>query len=140
MRILLWLLLGVMIAGCSGPLSGQKLGPAAALSTPRPEEIRKLGPELRRHLLQEGRRALETPQLLGREMPPVAVVIQAHRDISKELEDHGATVRSVVHDGVVVITADVPPAAIPDLLRLPALKAIELTQPVPPAREGEDVR
>lgn len=111
---------------------------------PRPDDLRKLGPELRRHLLQRGRQALqqaqdgtlEAPEILKEQLRPITVVIQARRDITEDLKSYGVDVRSVARDGVVVITAEVPPAAIPGLLTLPELETIELAQPVPPA-EGE---
>lgn len=129
-RLLLWLVVTAVIVGCA-PSSRHT---AAPVSSPGPsKEFRKLGPELRRQLLQQGRPALETPELLNQQLHPITVVIRAHRDISEELESQGATVHSVTQNGAVVITADVPPAAIPSLLTLPELQAIELTQPVPPA-------
>ncbi|MFQ5854695.1 MAG: hypothetical protein ACE5LU_03495 [Anaerolineae bacterium] len=139
MRILLWLVLATTIAGCSAPLPARE--PAAPMSSPVPnapraDDFRKLGPELRRRLLQRGRQALEAPETLNEQLRPVTVVIQARRDITEELEDYGVRVRSVTQNAIVVITADVPPAAIPSLLTLPELETIELTQPVPPA--GED--
>lgn len=140
MRILLWLLLVMtIVAGCATPLPAQEM--AAPMSSPvptalRPEHIRKLGPDLRRHLLQEGRRALEAPETLSRELRPVTVVIRARGDITEDLESRGVKIRSVTQNDVVVITADVPPAVIPSLLMLPELETIELTQPVPPAEEN----
>lgn len=119
----------------------------------RPEHIRKLGPDLRRHLLQRGRQALrpldelgasqaqdetlQLPEALAEQLRPVSVVIQAHSDVTADLERLGVRVRSVAQDGVVVITAEVPLAAIPSLLALPELMTMELAQPVPPAEDDE---
>ena len=162
MRILLCLILGLTVAGCAPPLPPSQPAPLSspAPNSPRPDDFRKLGPELRRHLLQRGRQALRPldkrrpergeglgtpqaqdealrlPETLREQLRPIPVVIQARRDISGTLEDFGVSVRSVTQDGVVVITAEVPPAAIPSLLALPELMTMELAQPVSPA--GED--
>lgn len=138
---MLWVMLVATIAGCATAPPAREL--AAPMASPVPaelhsEDIRKLGPDLRRHLLQQGRRVLEAPDTLSRELPLITVVIQAHRDITGELNNQGAKVRSVIQNEVVVITADVPPAAIPSLLSLPELETIELAQPVPPAEQDEE--
>lgn len=138
LHLILWLLLAVAVAGCGTSLPAQE--PAALMPSPVPsviqtEELQKLGPSLRRHLIQRGRRALEAPESLDQQLRPITVVIQARRDITEELEAQDVNVRSVTKDGVVVITAEVPPEVIPDLLALPDLKIIELSQPVPPAKQ-----
>jgi hypothetical protein len=140
MWILFWLILSLAVAGCSTPLPAQ--APAESMGSPASgklsaEHIRKVGPELRRHLVLQSRRVLESPQFLN-QLPPIPVVIQARRDITQALESQGGRVRSVTRNGVVVITADVPPAAIPNLLVMPDLETIELTQPIPlTEKDGE---
>lgn len=135
---ILWLLFAMAIAGCGTSLPAQEpaaLGPSPVPSVIQAEELRKLGPSLRRHLIQRGRQALEAPEPLDQQLRPITVVIQARRDITEELETEGVNVRSVTKDGIVVITADVPLEVIPDLLALSDLKIIELSQPVPPAEQ-----
>lgn len=139
MRFLLWVMLISAIVGCATPLPTE--APVAPMPSPlpdflKPEIVRKVGPDLRRHLLQRGRQALEAPESVH----PVTVVIQARRDITEELESQSAKVRSVTQNGVVVITADVPLTSIPDLLSLPDIETIELTQPVSPAEEDGEWR
>jgi hypothetical protein len=90
----------------------------------------------REALRQAQDEALQSPETLSEQLRPIPVVIQAHSDITEDLKSHGARVRSVTRDGVVIITAEVPPAAILGLLALPELKSIELAQPVPPAEGG----
>jgi hypothetical protein len=97
------------------------------------EQLEKVGPELQRHLLERSRLVLQTPTSAEGQLPPVTVVIQARRDISPDLAQRGANIRSVTRDGTIIITADVPLPAIPGILALPGLEAIELAQPVPPA-------
>ncbi|MFQ5594392.1 MAG: hypothetical protein ACE5HA_09605 [Anaerolineae bacterium] len=138
MRFLLCLILSLTIAGCATALPPPPPAPFSsppAPSAPRPDDFRKLGPDLRRHLLQRGRQALEAPDTVGEQLRPVPVVIQAHSDITDELERLGVRVRSAIQDGVVVITADVPPATIPSLLALAEVMTMELAQPVPPAED-----
>ncbi|MFQ5340177.1 MAG: hypothetical protein ACE5F6_01390 [Anaerolineae bacterium] len=161
MRILLYLALTLTVAGCVPALPSSPPAPLSspAPNVPRPDDFRKLGPELRRYLLQRGRQALRPldkrrperveglgtpqaqdealrlPETLREQLRPIPVVIQAQRDITGTLEELGVRVRSVNQDGVVVITAEVPPAAIPRLLALPDLMTMELAQPVPPAEE-----
>ncbi len=138
--VLLWLILGLSIAGCAAPLPPPVPAPTSPpeANLPRPDDLRKVGPELRQHLLQRGRQLLEAPETLSEQLRPVTVVIQAHRDISDELEKRGGHVRSVTQNETVIITAEVPPAAIPGLLRLPDLETIDLAQPVPPAQKNQD--
>lgn len=136
MRYLLWIMLLFAIAGCGTALPTEM--PTAPMPSPipdalKPENVRKVGPALRRHLLQRGQQVLEAQQSLDAQLESVTVIIQARRDISDELEKRSAAVRSVTPDGIYVITADVPLNAIPALLTLPDLEAIELTQPVSPA-------
>jgi hypothetical protein len=102
-------------------------------SLPGQAELRKLGPTLRRNLLQQSQRAIQSPEMLSSELPLISVVIRASQDISQELESQGALIRSVTQNRVFIITADIPPAIILTLIKLRDVETIELAQPIPPA-------
>ena len=133
----------LMSAACAAPPAekpGSLPSDATPSSLPQPTDLTKIGPELRRLLLQRGQEALEEPQRLPQILEHVSVTIRARRDISPELVVRGARVHSVVADEAVIITADVPVAAIPILIALPDLETIEAAQPVAPASEERDER
>lgn len=133
-------LLFVILLGtaCASP-SGEGLGPPPTVippsGVPQPSDLTKMGPELRRLLLERGRQVLGESRSRREALERISVTIRARRDITPELIARGVEVRSVTSDDVAIITADVPPAAIPALIALPDLETIELTQPVPPASE-----
>jgi len=99
-----------------------------------------MGPELRHLLLQRGRKVLEEPQTLLEALERIPVTIRAQRDITPDLVKLGVQIRSVTSDDEVIITADVPPAAIPAIIAMPAVQTIEATQPMPLAPEERDER
>lgn len=129
------LIVVIISIGCAPAQFDDGQAPRLPLITDIPalEQLEKVGPELRRHLVERGRLVLQTPTAAELQLRPVTVVIQARSDISPDLVRHGADIRSVTYDGTIIITADVPLAAIPGMLAVPGLEAIELAQPVPPA-------
>ncbi len=141
---LAFLLAVILMSAACAVSPAEKPGPLPTIATPsglpQPSDLTKIGPELRRLLLQRGQQALEEPQRLPRILEYVSVTIRARRDISPELVVQGARVHSVVADEAVIITADVPVAAIPTLIALPDLETIEAAQPAAPASEESDER
>ena len=142
-RLLLLLLLSGTVVAC-GTSGGEGFGPPPTVArpsgVPRPTDVTKMGPELRRLLLERGRKALERPQTLRKALERIPVTIRAARDVTSDLVKLGVRVRSVTANDVVIIAADVPPAAIPAIIAMPDVQTIEATQPLPLAPEENDER